>query len=383
MFTPTLDDVENYQVDHLHDGMSYWRASRTSWTDHHQATLADFRGLGWEGQGADAALTRVGRDEHTACGAANTVQNAEATVWEGAGDLMALKSEAMAAIDAAREAGFVVNQDFSLTDKAAVPAEEAPARQGQAEKLSGNIVATVEALWDHDATVAARLDAHGAQLQAMRFADGKPLNGSPLAPPLPAPLAPPPPPRDDGQRPNAGISNSFPVTEARGDSPRGTPTIQQAGFGKGGAPAAPAPPPSPAAASPSLQGVPKPLQDFTHYTIRGISVPLPPPNVTADQLRLQIMQQNINFGQFYDWYNANLPKAPNFASFLAALGTTAASTGGVAATIPGLPETLPFTVLAGSGVLGSLYRLYQTMAPGPMPDMSQAPGGPGYPMPAF
>lgn len=382
MFTPRLDDVENYQVDHLHDGMSYWRASRTLWISHHEATLADFRGLGWEGLGADAALTRVGRDEHTASAAASTVQHAEATAWAGAGDLMALKSEAMAAIDAAREAGFDVSQDFSLTDKNAVPAEKAPARQAQAEKLSANIVIAVEALRNHDAQVAARLDAHGTQLEAMRFADGKPINGSALAPLLPPPAPAPLP--GDGMTSSAAIPNSVHIPEARGSRRPGTPAIQQAGFGQGGAPAAPTPPPPPAPASPPLHGVPKPLQDFTHYTIRGIPVPPPPPpNVTADQLRLQIMQQKINFDQFYNWYNANLPKAPNFAAFLAALGTTAGSAGGFAATIPGLPKTLPLTMLAGSGVLGSLYRLYQTVAPGPMPDMSQAPGGPAYRMPAF
>ena len=177
MFTPSLDDVENYHVEHLNNGTPYWLASRTLWTDHHAATLADFRGLGWEGQAANAALTRIGRDEATASRAATTVQDAEATVWAGVGDLMALKSEAMAAIDAAREAGFIVNQDFSLTDKTAVPVEQAAARQDQAEELSSNIVAAVEALYDHDATVAARLEAHGAQLEATQFADGKPISG--------------------------------------------------------------------------------------------------------------------------------------------------------------------------------------------------------------
>jgi hypothetical protein len=177
MVTPRLDDVENYHVDHLNNGASYWQASRTLWTDHHEATLAEFRGLSWEGQAATAALTRVGRDEATASRAATTVQDAEATVWAAVSDLMALKSEAMAAIDAASRAGFVVNQDFSLTDKTAVPAEQAAARQEQAERLSANIVAAVEALYDQDAAVAARLDGHGAQLEAARFTDGVPVGG--------------------------------------------------------------------------------------------------------------------------------------------------------------------------------------------------------------
>jgi hypothetical protein len=177
MATPNLDDVENYNVEHLHNGTSYWQASRTLWADHHEATLAEYRGLNWEGQAASAALTRVGRDEATASLAATTVQDAEATVWAGAGDLMALKSEAMAAVDAARAAGFVVNQDFSLTDETAVPVEQAEARQELAEQLSANIVAAVEALYEQDAAVAARLEAHGAQLEAAQFADGSPISG--------------------------------------------------------------------------------------------------------------------------------------------------------------------------------------------------------------
>jgi hypothetical protein len=158
---------------------------------------------------------------------------------------------------------------------------------------------------------------------------------------------------------------------------------QMAGFGNGGPPLNPAPPP-PSPPTPPLHGVPKPLQDFTQYTIHGIPVPPPPPpNVTADELRLRIMQQNIDSDKFLQWYNANMPKAPNFGAFLAALGGTAGSTGGLLATLPGLPEDLPLTVLAGSGVLGSLYALYQTMVPGSMPDWSQAPGGAGYTIPPF
>jgi hypothetical protein len=165
----------------------------------------------------------------------------------------------------------------------------------------------------------------------------------------------------------------------------GTPTIQQAGFGQGGPPQAPAPsPPPPAPTPPPLQNVPQPLQDFTQYTIRGIPVPPPPPpNVTADQLRMQLLQQHVDFNEFMNWYNNNLPKPPNFAAFLAALGGTGGATVGVLATIPGLPEDWPLTALAGSGLLGSLYALYQTMTPGPLPDMSKAPGGPGYTIPGF
>jgi hypothetical protein len=178
VFIPNLDDVENYHVEHLNNGTPYWQISRVLWTDHHTATLADYRGGGWEGQGADAALTRIGRDKATAFQAADTVQDAETAVRSEVGELTELKSEAMAAIDAARAAGFVVNQDFSLTDTAAVPVEQAPARRAQGEQLSGDIVAGVEALCDHDATVAARLDAHRGQLDTTRFADGKPVNGS-------------------------------------------------------------------------------------------------------------------------------------------------------------------------------------------------------------
>jgi hypothetical protein len=91
----------------------------------------------------------------------------------------------------------VVNQDFSLTDKTAVSVEQAPARQDQAEQLSATIVAAVEALYDHDAAVAARLEAHGAQLEAAQFTDGAPISGQvrPVAvravPVDPGPLAPP------------------------------------------------------------------------------------------------------------------------------------------------------------------------------------------------
>jgi hypothetical protein len=144
------------------------------------------------------------------------------------------------------------------------------------------------------------------------------------------------------------------------------------------------PPPAPGPPPPPLQNVPGPLQDFTKYQLNGVPIPPPPPpNVTADELRTRILQQNVDADKFFAWYNANMPKPTNFAAFLAALGGTAGSTAGLIATLPGLPEDAPLAALAASGVLGSLYALWGTMSPGPLPDMSQAPGGAGYTIPGF
>jgi hypothetical protein len=63
---------------------------------------------------------------------------------------------------------------------------------------------------------------------------------------------------------------------------------------------------SPAATGggPSLQGVPAPLQDFTKYQLHGQPIPNPPaPNVTADQLRQQIVNQRLDFRDYVRWFN--------------------------------------------------------------------------------
>jgi hypothetical protein len=144
------------------------------------------------------------------------------------------------------------------------------------------------------------------------------------------------------------------------------------------------PPPAPGPPPPPLKNVPGPLQDFTKYQLNGLPIPPPPPpNVTADELRTRLLQQRVDADEFYAWYNANLPKPVNFAGFLAALGGLGASTGGLIATIPGLPEDAPLAVLATGGVLSSLYALWDAMSPGPLPDMSQAPSGAGYTIPGF
>jgi hypothetical protein len=140
----------------------------------------------------------------------------------------------------------------------------------------------------------------------------------------------------------------------------------------------------PLAPPPPLQNAPAPLEDFTNYQLNGVPVPPPPPpNVTADELRTRLLQQKVDADEFFDWYKANQPKPVDFGAFLAAMGGLAGSTGGLIATIPGLPEDAPLAWLAGAGVLSSLYALWDTMSPGPLPDMSQAPGGAGYTIPGF
>ncbi|MGB2922523.1 MAG: hypothetical protein WA944_00300 [Mycobacterium sp.] len=47
-----------------------------------------------------------------------------------------------------------------------------------------------------------------------------------------------------------------------------------------------------------------PVRDFTDHQLRGEAIPNPPdPDVTADQLRIALMQQRIDYNDFARWFN--------------------------------------------------------------------------------
>ncbi|MGE2818269.1 hypothetical protein ACQI5H_24480 [Mycobacterium heidelbergense] len=154
------------------------------------------------------------------------------------------------------------------------------------------------------------------------------------------------------------------------DDPRTRkPHILPVDHGDGGPqppnPAVPPTPGAPQAAPPTSPGltpgtgphseplpVPKPLHDFTQYQLHGQPIPNPPaPNVTADQLRQQIINQRFEFREYVQWFNKTYGGNVTPEELAAQVTGMQSTAVGTLASLAGLPATAPVTV---SGVLGLL-----------------------------
>ena len=124
-------------------------------------------------------------------------------------------------------------------------------------------------------------------------------------------------------------------------------------------PPQPPPPPVPPTPAPSpLQGVPDPLRDFTDHQLRGEAIPNPPaPDVTADQLRIALMQQRIDYNDFARWFNETYGGTTSPEELLKRIAAFEAATLGLGGSLATLPEGIPLTVGAGIAWLIAGYDL--------------------------
>nr|WP_245850302.1 hypothetical protein [Mycobacterium angelicum] len=101
--------------------------------------------------------------------------------------------------------------------------------------------------------------------------------------------------------------------------------------------------------------MPKPLQDFTDYQLHDRPIPDPPaPNVTADQLRLALIRQNIDYDKFVAWFNKTHGGNVDGAELLQRMGGFEAALIGAALSPSGGPLAMG---AAGIGLLIAGYRL--------------------------
>jgi hypothetical protein len=125
------------------------------------------------------------------------------------------------------------------------------------------------------------------------------------------------------------------------------------------APPPPAPPPIPA---PS--GLPGPLQDYLQYQVQGKPIPNPPArNVTADQLRQEIINQTNEYHRFVDWFNKKYGGNVSPGDLAARVAAFQGSTISTLATIPGWPEAIPGTLAGVLGMFASGWSLFSAEPP--------------------
>jgi len=205
---PTLSQVQTWDTEHLTEAAAQWTSTATVWGDaftHLAAQTPCPGGSPWEGKAAEAAQHQASTDRLTVVSMADQLQNASAIARTGAREIDAARQGVLVAVNAARNAGFTVGEDFSVTSPESGTPNAMAARQAQAQALAADIRMRLAELIATDQQVAAKIATAATGFGAARFDDSGNHNGRPAvqavdnrvfkqAPPQPEPPDPPPGP---------------------------------------------------------------------------------------------------------------------------------------------------------------------------------------------
>jgi len=160
---PTLSQIEAYTTDHLVDAADHWDGLADRWEDAHWQVRYQAHGLDWQGAAADALRARTASDYTVASGQADQLRGTSRIARQQAGELDHLRNSVLYAVEDAHNAGFLVGEDFSVTDaRTSRTAAELAARQAQAQVFAADIRGRAGALVGADTTVAADLSSAAA-----------------------------------------------------------------------------------------------------------------------------------------------------------------------------------------------------------------------------
>ena len=160
---PTLSQIRAYTTDHLVDAADHWDGLADRWEDAHWQVRNQAHGLDWQGAAADALRARTASDYTVASGHADQLRSTSRIARQQAGELDHLRNSVLYAVEDARNAGFIVGEDLSVTDtRTSRTAAELAARQAQAQVLAADIRGRAGALVGADTIVAADLSSAAA-----------------------------------------------------------------------------------------------------------------------------------------------------------------------------------------------------------------------------
>ena len=160
---PTLSQIEAYTTDHLVEAADHWDSLADRWEDAHWQVRNQAHVLDWQGAAADTLRARTVSDCAVAGGQADQLRGTSRIARQQAGELDHLRNSVLYAVEDAHNAGFIVGEDFSVTDaRTSRTAVELAARQAQAQVFSADIRARAGALVEADTAVAADLSSAAA-----------------------------------------------------------------------------------------------------------------------------------------------------------------------------------------------------------------------------
>ncbi|MGY4653757.1 WXG100 family type VII secretion target [Mycobacterium sp. URHB0021] len=207
---PTLLQVRTWDTEHLTEAAAYWTGTATVWGDAFTNLSAHIPcpgGSPWVGDAAEAAQHRADADKLTVMGLADQLHHASAVARAGARDIDAAKQGVLAAVNAARDAGFIVGEDFSVVSRESGLASVTATRQAQAQALAADIRAQLAALIATDQQVAAMITAAAAGVgtapdsghPTIQAVNNRTVKQAPPQPEPPDPSQGPMPPINDAE----------------------------------------------------------------------------------------------------------------------------------------------------------------------------------------
>lgn len=165
---PTLSQILGWDTEHLYQAATDWAGTAERWEDSftglHQGSLLP-SGMEWEGAAAEAAQHRALADLVQVRGLADRLREAAGVARRGAAQLDSLKRDTINAIVDAREAGFTVGQDLSITDSNRSSRMRVAAARAHAEVIAGRAIALNSA----DKELASRIANTAGELANHRF----------------------------------------------------------------------------------------------------------------------------------------------------------------------------------------------------------------------
>src|ERR1700682_1764579 len=170
---PTLSQVQTWDTDHLIEAASQWTSTATLGGDafpHVAAQMPCPGGSPWEGEAAEAARNQASTDRLTVMDMGDQLQNASVIARVGAREIDAAKQRVLGAVTAARDAGFTVSEEFSVTGRESGTSTAMAARQAQAQTLAADIRMRLAELIAADQQVAAKITTAAANVGTVRFA---------------------------------------------------------------------------------------------------------------------------------------------------------------------------------------------------------------------
>jgi hypothetical protein len=160
---PRLSQIEAYTTDHLVEAADHWDGLADRWEDAHWQVRNQAHVLDWQGAAADALRARTASDYSVASGQADQLRSSSRIARQQAGELEHLRNSVLYAVEDAHNAGFIVGDDFSVTDtRISRTAAELAARQAQAQVFAADIRGRAGVLVGTDTTVAADLSSAAA-----------------------------------------------------------------------------------------------------------------------------------------------------------------------------------------------------------------------------
>ncbi|WP_179469415.1 hypothetical protein [Mycolicibacterium vinylchloridicum] len=139
---PTLSQLESWDTEHLTTAASHCTNTAAGW----EATFDDINrrmampaGAPWGGVAAEAAMQRALADRMVAIGAADQLHAVAQVARLGAMDIAFAKTQVLAAVNHATEAGFTVAEDLSVSHPGPLTVGTAVAIQAQAQSHAAEI----------------------------------------------------------------------------------------------------------------------------------------------------------------------------------------------------------------------------------------------------